>query len=106
MIQLQSNMVPFIAPSVFKRAQLDPNPRLWLQTVMLDLLDADQSMTSDQRVAAGRDYVRCSQESLCEAIAEKATAYGCESNNGAEVFLNAYNSVRWCTEDEMHAWYA
>ena len=95
MWELQSHMQCYIAPSILAEAKRQTNTRQWLVDLLAYADCLDHVEVED--MSTGR---------IVEALAKLAIEYDATTNGGQEFYVDAYTTIEWCSDEEMHQYYA
>lgn len=111
MWELQRNMIPLIAPSVYKawiERRKSETDYSWLAQRYADQrwnesdgIEAYDALVTDAIDTCSRNGI----DLLCNDIAEAAAEYGSTTIGGHAVYLSSLTSVLWCTDEEADDWY-
>ena len=109
MWELQRIMLSWVAPSIYKEAMAQGSLKdalLWLAKRYADQRWNEGDTQERYEELVDRAIETMDGYLVVDALAELAIEYSATTNGGHEVYLDAYTSVPWCSEDEMLAWYS
>jgi hypothetical protein len=104
--ELQSQYHAYIAPSVCKAAEAEDDAHQWLANRFADQRwDEDHGSDAYDRLVD--QALDLPQDVVIEAITDGAIEISTVTNGSWEVYLDrgGWNSVPWCSEDEMLEWW-
>jgi hypothetical protein len=100
--EMQRDMHSLVAPSIFVEAQTRDDPMAWLAQCWANTVWEK----GDDWDAIIRSAVDDGEQAITSQLAQAAIEYATTENGGFAFYLNAHgDTVPWCSDDELGAWY-